>query len=136
MPVQWAVCISWPTATVAISVFLLVVKSTLAYIYSGMRGAARRALATIQHCVLAGQYRVLPHFLERLDRRGLFWPDVQAVLDTPRGIRYGGRDEWDRQKWFVSGSATDRLDAEIVCVMDVDESGELVLFITIYGKEP
>jgi hypothetical protein len=106
----------------------------LAYIYPGMKGPIRKALATIQHCVHAGRYHVLPHFLERLDQRGLFWPDVQAVLDKPASVRPAGRDDWGRDKWLVLGRVVDGLDLEIVCVLDLDEAGDLVVFITIHTK--
>lgn len=100
-----------------------------------MKPSVRRALALIQRCVATRRYRVLPHFVQRLDQRGLFWPDVQAVLDSPKDVRPSGRDDWGRDKWIVSVRASDGVDLEIVCVLDLDDAGELVVFITIYWKE-
>jgi len=67
-----------------------------------------------------------------MDERGLFWPDVLAVLDTPDAVRSGGRDRFGRAKWMISGTAVDGLSIEIVCVLDRDERGNVTVFITIY----
>lgn len=107
----------------------------MTYIYAGMRDAARKALSVIQDWMRSGRYRLLPHFLQRLDQRGLFWPDVQSLLGHPHGVRYGGPDERDREKWLVSGEAADGGNIEVVCVLGVDERGEMVVFITIYWQE-
>ena len=82
--------------------------------------------------MLAGQYRVLAHFVHGMDLRGLFWPDIQAVADSPRMVKDGGPDRFGRAKWRLSGRTTDGLDLEIVCVLDRDERGNLVVFITAY----
>lgn len=100
-----------------------------------MRGASGKALSVIRECVDRGRYGVLPHFLHRLDQRGLFWPGVQSLLDSPSSVRFGRRDEWDRDKWLISGRAADGQDLEVVRVLDVDEHGETVVFITVYWKE-
>ncbi len=97
-----------------------------------MDAEARKALRTIRRCVAAGRYRLLPHFTERMDKRGLFWPDVLAVLDEPADVRDGGADRFDRPKWIVGGKTSDGLTVEIVCVLDVDENGDIALFITAY----
>lgn len=101
------------------------------YIYS-MDRRASRALLTIRACVSAGRYRVLRHFVERMDRRGLVWADVLAVLDEPGAVRDGGRDRFDRPKWLVSGTAADGEPIEFVAAMDVDECGRVTVFITLY----
>jgi len=97
-----------------------------------MDAEARNALSVIRKCVAAGRYVVLPHFVQRLDERGLFWPDVRAVLDDPSGVRNDGRDRYDRPKWIVAGDAADGLLIEIVCVLDEDEHDNVTVFITIY----
>lgn len=97
-----------------------------------MDAKARKALSLIRECVAAERYVVLPHFVQRLDKRGLFWPDVRAVLDDPSGVRDGGRERYDRPKWIVAGDAPDGLPIEIVCVLDEDERGNVTVFITIY----
>jgi hypothetical protein len=67
-----------------------------------------------------------------MDERGLFWMDILAILESPLGIRSGGKDRWRRPKWLIRGFATDGLKLEIVCVTDIDESGNTTVFITIY----
>ena len=94
--------------------------------------AARKALALIRRCVARGRYRLLPHFTERMDERGLFWPDVLAVLDRPGGVRDDGRDRYGRPKWIIVGETPDGVALELVCAIDADERGRLTVFITIY----
>lgn len=101
-----------------------------------MGPSARRALAGIRGCVASGRYRVLAHFVQRMDQRGLFWPDVQTVLDRPADVRAAGRDDWNREKWIIAGNTTSGQNVELVCVLDVDEDGEFVLFVTAYWTEP
>jgi len=98
----------------------------------GMDAKARRALRTIRGCVRSERYIVLPHFTQQMDRRGLFWPDVLAVLDDPAEVKAQGFDRFSRRKWILTGTAADGLGVEIVCVLDVDERGEVTVFITIY----
>jgi hypothetical protein len=93
---------------------------------------ARKALAQIQQCMATDRYDPLTHFLERMDERGLCWPDILAVIEAPDHVRDGGLDKYDRQKWLIAGDAADGLPIEIVCVLDVDEQGSLTVFITIY----
>jgi hypothetical protein len=99
-----------------------------------MKPAACQALLNIQRCVNTGRYRVLPHFRQRLGERGLFWADAQAVLDRPATVQYGGCDWWGRDNWLVAGRVAGGLCLEIVCVVDVDEFGDVVVLITIYEK--
>jgi hypothetical protein len=93
---------------------------------------ASRALLTIRACVNTRRYFVLTHFTQSMDRRGLVWPDVLAVLDSPSTVRAGGTDRFGRDKWRISGTAADGEALEFVCALDVDERGEVTVFITIY----
>jgi hypothetical protein len=93
---------------------------------------ARKAWSIIRRCVEQGRYRVLKHFTQRMDERGLVWLDVLGVLDDPAGVRPGGPEEFGRPKWIINGTARDGLEVEIVCVLDHDEQGRLTVFITIY----
>jgi hypothetical protein len=97
-----------------------------------MDAKARKALRTIQDCVASGRYIVLAHFVQRMDVRGLFWPDIQAVIDSAQVVRDDGPDRLRRVKWRVRGRTTDRLDLEIVCALDRDQRGNLTVFITAY----
>ena len=97
-----------------------------------MNAKAHAALLTIRACVAVDGYRVLPHFRQRLARRGLLWTDVLTVLDEPATVRFDGHDELDRPKWCVAGRAVDGEKLEFVCVLDVVEHGEYTVFITIY----
>jgi hypothetical protein len=83
-------------------------------------------------CVRRGRYRVLRHLIERMDRRGLFWGDVEAVIDAPSDVVDGGLDDFGRSKWRICGQTTDRMDLEVVCVLDRDERGHLTIFITAF----
>lgn len=64
--------------------------------------------------------------------RGLFWPDVLAVLDAPRSVRGGGNDEFGRPKWLVEGIAVDGRSVELVCAIETDGHGRTTVFITLY----
>ena len=97
-----------------------------------MDARAKRALRTIRDCVAAGRYLVLAHFIKRMDSRGLFWPDVQSVIDSSEAVEDMGLDKDGRPKWRLRGRATDGLELEIACVLDRDEHGNLTVFITAY----
>jgi len=97
-----------------------------------MDAKACRALRTIRRCVEAGRYRLVLHFMQRMDERGLFWPDVAAVLDKPTDVRDGGPEHWGRPKWIVTGRSAAGDELELVCVLDKDDRGKLVVFITLY----
>lgn len=75
---------------------------------------------------------MLPHFRRRLTERGLVWPDVLAVLDDAASVRQARPDRFGRDKYVVVGTASDGLGLEIVCVLDFDERGNLIVFITAY----
>ena len=68
-----------------------------------------------------------------MEQRGLFWPDVQAVIDDPRGVGSDGMDRYNRPKWKVCGAAADGTEIEIVCAIELDESE--TEFITIYWED-
>lgn len=97
-----------------------------------MDAKARRALSTIRRCVAARRYRLLVHFAQRMDERGLFWPDVLAILDEPLDLRDGGADRWGRPKWIIAGKSACGDNLELVCVLDRDQRGHAAVFITIY----
>ena len=97
-----------------------------------MNAKSRKALGAIRQCVEDGRYRLLRHFVERMDQRGLFWPDVLTVLDAPTSVRDDGPDRWDRPKWIIAGESAGGDALELVCVLDRNEHGELTVFITIY----
>jgi hypothetical protein len=93
-----------------------------------------KALAIIRKCVRADRYFLLAHFRQRMTERGLIWPDVLAVLDVPTEVRSGGLDRFGRDKWLVRGIAADGLDIELVCALDLDDKGEVTVFITLYTR--
>ena len=95
-----------------------------------MTSEARRAIAVIRRCVEIGQYALTVHFSQRMQQRGLFWADLEAVIDSPNDVRSQGLDDYDRPKWIISGEAAFGGDIEIVCAIEVDESG--TEFITLY----
>jgi len=97
-----------------------------------MDAKARKALAVIRECIAAERFIPIRHFLDRMNERGLFWPDVLAIVDEPDVVRYDGEDEFDRPRWIIGGKAPDGLDAEFVCVLDTDDRGDVTVFITIY----
>jgi len=99
-----------------------------------MEAQARNALRAIQDCLAADRYQVAVHFVRRMDMRGLFWPDVEAVIDSPASVHNDGSDRFGRAKWRVAGLATDGLELEVVCVLDRDELGNLAVFITAYWR--
>jgi hypothetical protein len=67
-----------------------------------------------------------------MQHRVLFWPDVTAVIDDPTDVRSQPTDRFGRPKWIVLGDAADGMEIEIVCAIEVDESG--VEFITLYWE--
>lgn len=97
-----------------------------------MDAKARRAWSSIRRCVEDGRYLVLTHFMQRMDERGLVWPDVLSVLHDPTDVRDGGPEQWGRPKWIVEGQAADGHPLSVVCVLDRDEQGRLTVFITAF----
>ena len=98
-----------------------------------MKAEARRALGVIRRCVAAGRFALTIHFSRRIQQRGLFWPDVQAVLDDPRDVRSQGLDGFGRAKWLIGGGAVNVGPIEIVCAIETDAAG--VEFITLFWKD-
>lgn len=99
-----------------------------------MTPEARKTLRTIRRCVAADRVLVLPHFIQRMDERGLVWPDVLTVLDAPATVQADGMDDWGRPRWIVSGEAADGLSASMVCVLSRDARGESTVFITLFWE--
>ncbi len=99
-----------------------------------MDADAKRALRTIRRCIEVGRYRLTAHARRRLAQRGMVWPDVLAIVDGPAQVKADGADDWGRARWMISGEAPDGLPLELVCVLDRDDAGELVVFITIYWE--
>lgn len=95
---------------------------------------SHRAIQIIRECVHEGRYALSGHFIQRMDERGLFWPDVQAVIDSPSDVQDEGQDSFGRPRWLLSGTTTDRCDVQLLCVLDADDEGNRVVFITIYWK--
>lgn len=93
---------------------------------------ARQAWKLICRCLQQGRYRQTSHLRQRMAERGLFWPDVVAVLDDPRSVRGGGNDEIGRPKWLVEGIAVDGRSVELVCAIEIDGHGRTTVFITLY----
>ncbi len=93
---------------------------------------SRKAIRVIRDCLRAGRFAVKPHFAQRMDERGLFWADVEAVIDSPSRIGADGHDDFGRDRWLIAGIATDGLDLELLCVLDKDDQGNTIVFITIY----
>lgn len=99
-----------------------------------MTPQGRQALRTIRRCADAGRCILLTHFQQRINQRGMTWPDVLALLDDPSSVRGDGRDDLDRPRWLVTGDTADGLRVELVCVVDEDEHGPLTLLVTAYWK--
>ncbi len=68
-----------------------------------------------------------------MEKRGLFWPDVEAMIDHIQDMRSEGMDKYNRPKWIMCGEAADGNDVEIVCAIEVDESD--TEFITICWED-
>ncbi|HET6246886.1 MAG TPA: DUF4258 domain-containing protein [Tepidisphaeraceae bacterium] len=99
-----------------------------------MTSEARVALAFIRKSFDEERYIITTHFAERMDERGLMWPDVLCVVDDPTGVRNDGLDRLGRPKWVVEGPASDDLPIEIVCVLDEDNDGNTTVLITLYWE--
>jgi len=96
---------------------------------------ARRAIVVIRECVESDRYALTIHFSKRLEERGLFWPDVRAVIDDPDEVWSQGMDEYGRPKWIVRGEAAIGAECEIVCAIEIDETGTQTEFITLYWQD-
>ena len=94
---------------------------------------ARRTLALIRRCVEDDRYALAVHFTQRMEQRGLFWPDVQAVMDASEDVWSEGMDRYNRPKWIICGEAANGDEIEIVCAIEMDESE--TEFITLYWED-
>lgn len=97
-----------------------------------MKHGWQEALDVIRRCLAEERYRVTLHFRQRMSERGLIWPDILTVVDFPADVRRGKRDEFGRAKWIICGPGADGLGVEMVCVLDVDERGQVTVLVTIY----
>jgi len=93
---------------------------------------ARRAILVIRRCIATDRYALTVHFNQRMQQRGLFWPDVVAAIEDPGEVRSGGVDNYGRPKWIVCGDAATGDQIEIVCAMELDERE--TEFITLYWE--
>ena len=98
-----------------------------------MTAEARRTLAVIRECLETDHYALTVHFSHRMEQRGLFWPDVQAVLDDPSEVRGQGMDDYNRPKWIIVGQAVIGVEIEIVCAVEIDDTE--TEFITLYWED-
>jgi hypothetical protein len=94
---------------------------------------ARRALAVIRKCLASDRFRVGTHFQDRMGEKSFFWADIELVIDQPTDVRSDGIDDYGRPKWAIVGDATTDEEIEIICAVEVDDSG--TEFITIYWQE-
>lgn len=92
------------------------------------------ALTHVQHAVEAENHFVRDHFYDRMNLRGMFWPDVLAVVESPAGVRTDGADEYGRSRWFFKGMTTAQSEVELLCVFEGDGTGS-VTFWTIYWDD-
>lgn len=93
---------------------------------------SRAALVLIRQCLATDRVIVTRHFAERLSQRGLFWSDVMTVFEAPKSVRSDGRDDFNRERWFITGDAPDGLTAEVLCA--VDRSDPHTVLVTIYWE--
>jgi hypothetical protein len=94
---------------------------------------ARRAIAVIHECIQTDRIALTIHFSQRMQQRGLFWPDIQAVIDDPEDVRSQGMDEFNRSKWIIVGESAIGDDIEIVCAIEIDETE--TEFITLFWQD-
>jgi hypothetical protein len=99
-----------------------------------MTKEARAALAVIRESLDEGRYIVTTHFSQRMDQRGLMWPDVLSAIDSPIEVRDDGLDRIGRPKWIVAGPTSDQMPIEIICVLDEEASGNTTVLVTLYWE--
>jgi hypothetical protein len=92
------------------------------------------ALLHVQEAVEAENYTVRDHFYDRMNLRGMFWPDVSAVVASPSNIRTDGTDEYGRERWFFKGMTTAQSEIEILVVFEGGSTGSPI-FWTIYWDD-
>jgi hypothetical protein len=85
-----------------------------------------RVLAFIRSCVEMDEagdpsrLEVTGHFRDRMRTRGLFWPDVVAILLQPERLELRGKDEENREQVWVFGEISTVGPLRIVCSIDWD----------------
>lgn len=87
-------------------------------------------MTAIRACVETDRYALTVHFSRRMQQRGLFRPNVRAVLDDPVDVMSQGADEYGRPKWVICGEAAIGAEVQIVCALEIDEAE--TEFITLY----
>ena len=97
-----------------------------------MERNAEAALEAIRGCIEDERYTVTLHFTQRMDQRGLMWPDVLAVIEEAEEIVPDGLDDQGRAKWIIGGPACDGLPIDIVCALDQNKLGDWTALFTIY----
>jgi hypothetical protein len=101
-----------------------------------MDAKARRAITSIRRCIDDERYMLLSHVVQRMDERGLVWPDLLAIIDAPSLVQSDGEDDWARPRWLISGPCATSETVTLVCVIGVDARGEKVVFITMHWGLP
>lgn len=94
---------------------------------------ASKAIATIRDCIDDDRIEVKDHFLQRMSQRGMFWPEVTAIIFGEPSLRTDGEDDFGRERWFLAADAPDGLPIELLCV--IDDTGPTSVLITIYWED-
>lgn len=92
-----------------------------------MTSAERGALSRIQKLVEDGDVYLTPHFLERIEQRGMFLYDAYAAIEEATAARSDGLDSDGCERWFVVGPTLAGDDVEILIAID-----RLAKFVIIY----
>ncbi len=79
-------------------------------------------------CIDQSSFEFNDHFIQGLDRRGLFFADVLLMVQSPGTIRLDGDDEFGRQRVLLRGEVVGGEAELLVCV----EPEPFCEFITIY----
>ena len=94
---------------------------------------ANKAIVLIRDCVDNDRVELKEHFRDRMAERGMFWPDVLAIIHGKPSLRTDGRDKFGRQRWFLAAHAPDGLPIELLCV--IEDAGPTAVLITIYWED-
>jgi hypothetical protein len=94
---------------------------------------ASKAIAVICDCIDNDRAEIKDHFLLRMSQRGMFWPDVMAIILDEPSLRTGGDDEFGPERWFMAADAPDGLPIELLCA--IDDAEPLSVLITIYWED-
>ena len=97
-----------------------------------MDSSSRDTLQIIVECIAEDRIRILKHFLTRMQQRGYFWPDVQHAIENAEQAESAGEDRFGRPKWVIVGPSSGNETIGIVCTFDVDDEGEITVFITLF----